>query len=122
MEKDFLGIGISSKLQWIKYEDSIKESIKIILATRQGERVMRPDFGCGINDLVFSSLDSYTMGIIKENVKNSLNLWEKRIKDIKVSVSLVSDEGKLDINIGYTIIKSNHPDNLVYPFYLESNH
>lgn len=119
IEKDFLGVGISQNLTWIKYEEAIQESIIVILSTSPGERVMRPDFGAGINRVVMSTTDSYSIGVMKENIKTSLLKWEPRINNIIVSVKMNSAEARLDIDIAYTIIKANKRANLVYPFYLE---
>jgi hypothetical protein len=122
MEKDFLGVGIPKDLnsnngKWLAYEDAIKESMKAILLTRRGERVMRPDFGCGINDMVFNAIDSYTLNIIKENIKQALTRWEPRIRNIEMQINV--QDSTLEINISYIVIETNNSDNLVFPFYPE---
>lgn len=129
MAKPFLGIGVSypveldhtGALQLSPYEESVRQSIWLILGTAKGERLMRPDFGCGIYDLVFEVSTPSTTGKIAEAVQESLLLYEPRIEVVNVQVSSVSDqEGeKLLINIDYQIRATNTVFNLVYPFYLE---
>jgi uncharacterized protein len=120
VEKDFLGVGIASSFDWLEYEDSIRESMIVILSTSPGERLMRPDFGCyGLKGLVLSGLDSYTLGIIKNNIKAALTKWEPRVGNLNIEISYDSSGGNLSVQISYTIISANKRSNLVYPFYLE---
>lgn len=127
MEKDFLGVGVSfplrieeGKIALAKYEDSIKESIKIILGTTKGERVMRPDFGCGLSELVYSKNDMAAASLAIFYVEEALKKWEPRIKLIKVDANAESGgENKLIISVEYMVISSNNRYNLVYPFNLE---
>lgn len=80
---------------------------------------MHPDFGCGINDFVFATINSATLGMIEASVKEALTLWEPRIELIKVDViSNRIDEGKFIISIDYEVRTTNNRFNLVYPFYL----
>ncbi len=127
MAKEFLGRGwkfpvsvnSEGKITMSEYEEDIRESIWIILSTSKGERVMRPDFGCGINDFVFASIDSSTLALIESTVREALILWEPRIEviDVKVSTDKIK-EGKLIISIDYEVRRTNNQFNLVYPFYL----
>jgi phage baseplate assembly protein W len=102
-----------------EYERDIRESIWIILSTSKGERVMRPDFGCGIHDLVFEVINTTTMTEIENNVRQALAVFEPRIDVLKLGV--LSDgglEGKLRISLDYQIRGTNNLLNLVYPFYV----
>jgi phage baseplate assembly protein W len=101
-------------------EDSIKESIILILGTSRGERVMRPDFGCRLNEMVFSSIDMGTATLIQTYVEEALLNWEPRIDVTEVTANVNADESVIEIFIEYMIKASNSKDNLVYPFYLES--
>ena len=102
-------------------EDSIKESIKIILGTAKGERVMRPDFGCDINEIAFAPINTSTGTLIDFHIREALLIWEPRIDLLNVHVSPDENEkNKLVINIEYMVKASNTKSNLVYPFYLES--
>lgn len=101
-------------------EDSIKESIMIILGTSKGERVMRPDFGCNINELVFAPNDTSTATLLVFYIREALMKWEPRIEVNDVNIAPDKDEGnKLLADIEYTVKTSNTKNNLVYPFYLE---
>lgn len=127
MNKDFLGVGLgfplrieNGKIAWSEYENSIKESIMIILSTAKGERIMRPDFGCGIQELVFATNDMSTASLVVYYVEEALKKWEPRIKVLKVDTFIDDKEGnKLNINLEYSIISTNTRYNIVYPFYLE---
>ncbi len=100
-------------------DENIRESIWIILATSPGERVMRPRFGCGLHDLVFSLNDASTLGRVKQDVWDALVLWEPRIEVLDVDVEVKGWGEVLLINIHYRVRTTNNHFNLVYPFYLE---
>ena len=128
MAKDFLGRGWkfpvnvspAGKIMMSEHEEDIKEAIRIILSTSKGERVMRPDFGCGIYDFVFAVINTATMGLIEASVREALTLWEPRIELINVNVSSdKAEEEKLLISIDYRVRSTNNEFNLVYPFYLK---
>jgi uncharacterized protein len=128
MDKPFLGRGVGFPIELdkddIKHaedEDSIRQSILIILGTAKGERVMRPDFGCGIYDLVFEISTASTAGKISQAVREALLKFEPRIDVIDIQVTPKSDEEgeKIFISIDYQVRATNNAFNLVYPFYLE---
>ena len=128
MAKDFLGVGwkypvkvdFNGKIAMSRYEEDIHEAIRIILATAKGERVMRPDFGCGIHDLVFAPINTATVTLVQNSVQEALTLWEPRVELLKVEVSTDrADEGKLPISIDYRVRVTNNRFNLVYPFYVK---
>jgi uncharacterized protein len=103
-----------------EYERDIRESMWIILSTAKGERVMRPDFGCGIHDLVFEVINTTTLTEIEEHVRAALGLYEPRI-DVK-QVKAQSDPGlagRLEISIDYEVRGTNNQLNFVYPFYIK---
>ena len=111
--------GEALKIETSIYEQNIQESIKIILGTRKGERVMRPDFGCGIHDLVFETTSSVSLGHIELSVSEALTKYEPRIELINLDLSTKQiDNGILMINIDYRVISTNNRFNLVYPFYI----
>jgi len=103
-----------------EYEESIKQSIWIILFTAKGERVMRPDFGCGIYELVFAPNDATTRGMAEHHVREALRLWEPRIEVLQVKATAAgAQEEELRISIDYRVRTTDSRFNLVYPFYLE---
>lgn len=122
----FLGIGWSFPMDLdadgdvarAAYEEDVAQAIRIILATRPGERVMRPDFGAGIQGLAFEPINARTKALVKHRVEHALTLWEPRIDQVTVEVSLDPPRGRLEIEIRYRIRATNIFYNLVYPFYL----
>lgn len=125
---DFLGkgwkfpfnINHQGKVDISSYEADIKEAILIILGTRPGERIMQPDFGCGIHEYVFSTMDTLSLRLIENSVIEALTRWEPRIDLVEVkAITDPASEGKLLINIDYRARTTNTSFNLVYPFYLK---
>ncbi len=123
---EFLGKGfafplsvdpVTGRIKMAEYEEDIRQAIYIILMTRKGERVMRPEFGCDIHNYTFSGSDYETLSGIEEAVRDALILWEPRITNIEVH-AYVAEGGKLNIEIGYVVRSTNNPYNLVYPFYI----
>jgi uncharacterized protein len=101
-------------------EEGVRQSIWMILGTSRGERVMRPDFGCGIHDLVFGVNDAATANAVAGAVRDALAVWEPRIDVLDVyAVPDPSRPSLLTIEINYRVRSTNSRFNLVYPFYLE---
>jgi uncharacterized protein len=99
-------------------EEDIRQSILIILETAPGERVMRPNFGCGIHELVFTAVDSTAIQRIRSVVEEALRRCEARIDVLGVEVDEdATEEGKLLVEIEYRVRKTNQTGNLVFPFY-----
>jgi phage baseplate assembly protein W len=125
--KDFLGRGWAMPVELdprtghvasVAYEDDIRQSILIILQTSPGERVMRPNFGCGIHELVFAALDSTAIQRIKSEIQDALRRCEARIELLGVTVEETpSSEGKLIVELEYRVRRTNQVGNLVFPFY-----
>jgi uncharacterized protein len=101
------------------YEDSVRQSIWIILATAKGERVMRPDFGCGIYNLVFEINSAATAAKVSNAVREALLFFEPRIDVIDVEVRRGDEDEVMLISIDYEVRATDNVFNLVYPFYLE---
>lgn len=125
--KDFLGRGWAMPVDLdprtglvasVAFEEDIRQSILIILETSPGERVMRPNFGCGIHDLVFSAVDSTAIQRIRSDVEEAMRRCEARIEVLGVTVDeAATSEGKLLIQLEYRVRKTNQVGNLVFPFY-----
>ena len=99
--------------------EKVRQSIRLILGTRRGERVMRPDFGAGLEDFLFEPLSTTTAALVRYRVETALVQWEPRIDVIEVLVGVADRRlGRLDITIGYRIRSANTFYNLVYPFFL----
>ncbi len=99
----------------------IDESISLILGTSIGERVMRPNFGCRIHELVFDPVNGETLGLAKRYVEDALGWWEPRIDVLGITVTADLSQasvGRLLIGITYRIRATKDERSLVYPFYL----
>src|SRR5262249_42959293 len=91
---------------------------RIILETAPGERVMRPNFGCGIHELVFTAVENTAIQLIRSSVEEALRRFEARIDVLCVTVDEeATAEGKLLVEIEYRVRKTNQTGNLVFPFY-----
>ena len=100
--------------------DAIQEAIAIILGTSAGERVMRPEFGCGIWELVMEPNTAQLHGRVQVRVREALTRWEPRIDVLDVRVdSPPEQKNVLLIRIDYRIRANNAAYNLVYPFFLQ---
>src|SRR5262245_9717752 len=126
--KAFLGVGWSFPIQpdestgdvaLAAYEEDIRQAVLLILETNQGEVVMRPDFGAGLQALVFEPINTTTLALARHRVEEALVTWEPRIDNITVDVSADRPQGRLMIDIRYRVRATNTFYNLVYPFYLQ---
>ena len=101
-------------------EQDVAEAIWIVLATARGERIMQPEFGCGIYDYVFAPNNASTRGAIAYQVQQALMRWEPRIDLMDVQVEDdPSQANLLLIQVDYRIRANNAFHNLVYPFFLQ---
>jgi phage baseplate assembly protein W len=127
MTQEFLGVGwafpvkldAQGAFERAQYEESVRQSIWTILGTAKGERVMRPEFGCGIYDLVFEINDAATAGKVVQAVREALLAFEPRIDVRDVQVRPEQQGEVMLISIDYQVRATNNAFNLVYPFYLE---
>lgn len=128
MARDFLGAGWkfplrvdpTGRIVLSRHEEDIKEAIWIILSTAKGERVMRPEFGCGIHDLAFAPNNPATWNLVETSIREALTTFEDRIDILNLTVSgEEADTGKLMISLEYQVKSTNGRFNLVFPFYLK---
>lgn len=126
--KAFLGRGLAFPLRidpatgsiaLAKYEDDIRQAIRIILDTDPGERVMRPDFGAGLRALVFEPINTQTLALARHRVEQALILWEPRIDSVTVKADARPEQGLITLEVRYRVRTTNTFYNLVYPFYLQ---
>src|SRR5690242_5010387 len=101
--RDFLGVGWKFPLQitpggkiaLARYEQRIEEAIYLILSTAKGERMMLPDFGCGIHDFVFAPNNSVTLSAVVQAVRQALVAWEPRIDVLNVNAETTPETPNL---------------------------
>lgn len=99
--------------------DDIDANLKVVLITAPGERVMRPQFGCRIWDLVFEPINANTLGLMSEAVKDAVSQWEPRVDLIDVEiVPDPGDIGRVLIELKFRVKATNDVRNLVHPFYV----
>lgn len=127
MSEDFIGKGwafpiradATGRIALVARDQELAESIRLILGTAKGERPMRPEFGCGIHDQIFSPMDATTAGRVAYDVRSALDRWEPRIDVGSVDVSYdESKSGVMYVDINYTERETNDRRNLVFPFYV----
>lgn len=124
---DIIGVGwkfpirVNAKggLSYSNGPDRIQDAIWIVLATALGERVMREDFGAGVNDYVFQSNSDLVRAQLASAVNAALTKWEPRIKLVGVTVQAGTEPSQVLIVIDYQIRSTNERSNLVYPLYLQ---
>jgi phage baseplate assembly protein W len=124
--RDFLGTGWAfpvhvdahGRIALAHHERDIEEAIRIILLTPKGQRVMRPEFGCQVHDLIFAPNDATTAGLAAHYVEEALNMWEPRIRVLDVEARPDRDDpGRLLIKVQYEIKATHDKRSLVFPFY-----
>jgi hypothetical protein len=97
----------------------IEQAIRIILGTRPGERVMRPEFGCRARELLFAPRNTATEKLLIQYVEQALVRWEPRIevRDVRVASDAAGDGAWL-VEILYQIKDTHDERSIVYPFYI----
>jgi uncharacterized protein len=125
---DFLGRGWAfpvrvqgGRVLFAADDQDIRQAILLILQTAPGERVMLPTFGCRINELVFAAGNASSLSLAQLYVREALEQWEPRIQVAAVAASIDTKQPNcMLISVDYVVRDRNRPDNLVYPFYLQS--
>lgn len=125
--KSFLGKGWAfppefnrktKSVQMIQDEDDIKSSLEILLSTRLGERVMVPNYGCNLDELLFKPLNITLKTFVVDLISTAILYHEPRISVNRIEIDSANEiEGVLLISIDYTIRTTNSRKNMVYPFY-----
>lgn len=107
------------RIATVQDDTDIRQAIYIIIFTVPGERVMRPDFGCQIHDLIFDPANEHTAAVAERYVREAINRWEPRIDLVSVRVIPGGTEhGELIIHIDYRAKEQHDTRSLVFPFYL----
>ncbi|WP_202427495.1 GPW/gp25 family protein [Duganella margarita] len=127
VDLSFLGTGWSFPPQFsrrgtvhmVSAHEDIRDSLRILLGTTPGERVMQPSFGCGLKSQVYEEINESTLTILKDVIRRAILFFEPRVVlNHILDDSSMAIEGRIDFNIHYTVISTNTRHNIVYPFYL----
>ena len=113
-----LRMNVQGSLQISVFSRNIEECIHLILRTKLGERLYRPDFGSRLSELVFAPMNTQTLLLIRLYVEEALEKWEPRIIIEEIKTEPDPQRGRVDIAILYTPKDSPDTRSLVYPFYL----
>lgn len=100
-------------------DTNVEQSLRILLLTNLGERVMRPDFGSKAWQLVFAPGSVQYLGLLETSVREAIRDWEPRVEleDVRAEAD-PSDETRVTVSISYRVRRTNTRNNLVFPFYL----
>lgn len=108
------------QVKMISNEEDIESSLHILLSTRLGERVMLPEYGCNLEELLFEGLNRTLITYVIELIKTAILYHEPRIDVLKIDISETEPlEGELIVEIDYKIRATNSRRNMVFPFYRE---
>ncbi|MCT4639737.1 MAG: GPW/gp25 family protein [Bacteroidales bacterium] len=128
-DKSFLGTGWAfppsfkkegEQTAMVSNEEDIKQSLIILLSTKPGERVHRPEYGCGIHKMVFEVVNTTTLTIMEDLISKAILMYEPRITLNAVSFDHSREyEGELAVLIDYTVRLTNTRSNMVFPFYFK---
>jgi phage baseplate assembly protein W len=102
-------------------ERSVKESVYLILMTQLGERWLEPEFGSKLTSYAFGNTSVTDLAVMRRDIQSTLSTQEPRVKEVNVDLSPTQTDGKLIVDITYTVIGTNVRDNFVFPFYLNQN-
>lgn len=128
-KKSFLGSGwafpvtfnrTQSTVNMASEVEDIEQSLTILLRTRPGERVMRPDYGCALDDLLFEPLDAGILTYIKDLISSAVLFYEPRVN--LQSIEIITDqamllEGRILIKLDIQVRSTNSRHNYVYDYY-----
>lgn len=127
LEDPFIGSGWSfpprfsgGEVEVTGGQQSITESLRIIVGTQMGQRLMRPEFGCGMDGEVFGLMNTSRITWIENVVRRAILLHEPRVDAREVNVISDGPEGRLTVEVIYEVRGTNSRFNVVFPFYLEA--
>ena len=111
-----LGVSASGGIEMVDGDESVRQAVLLLLATRPGERVMRPEYGCDLHRLMFAPNDDTTAGLANHYVQRALARWEPRIQVLHVDANRVEqDPGRLDIQLEYRVRATQRTERLTVP-------
>jgi phage baseplate assembly protein W len=114
-----MGVDHTGSIKLTDGPDVLERAMRIVLLTAPGERLMRPQFGCRIWDLLFEPITPNLLGLLAEAVRDALAQWEPRVEVEQVVPEPDGNDGGLvHIQVIYRVRATNDRRNLVYPFYV----
>ena len=128
-DKSFLGTGMkfppqidsgTGRFALASREQSVRESVYLILMTSQGERWLEPGFGSQMASYAFMDTSPTMLRMLSDDLRDLLLTQEPRISDVDVEIDPETKNGCLLVSIQYTVAATNSRDNLVFPFYLNA--
>ena len=129
VERKFLGTGLkfppeidraTGRFKTVSGEESVKESIYLILMTQRSERFVRPSFGSDIMSYTFMDTGETMLSIFRRNITQTILEQEPRVSDVAVTTEIAERQGMVIVSINYIVSETNKRDNLVFPFYLNT--
>lgn len=125
--KDFKGTGWKFPVQFRKEtvvmltgEQDIANSLDVLFATNVGERIMHPNYGSALFSFMFMPISKSTITYMQAIISDEILFNEPRIRVNEVVIEpSISESGRLDITIYYTVNATNNRYNYVYPFYIK---
>lgn len=129
MAREFLGRGWrfpilpddAGRLNYSEGDDNVEQSLRILLLTRLGERVMRPAFGSEAPRLVFAPGSERYLRLLETSIREAVRDWEPRVELDEVRAEAdTTDASRVTVSIAYRVRPTNSRLNLVFPFYLTS--
>ena len=100
-------------------EEDIRNSLEVLFATRSGERLMHSSYGSALETFLFMPINKSVITYIQAIISDEILFNEPRIilNEVNIEQS-VTEEGRLDISIVYTVNATNNRYNYVFPFYI----
>ncbi len=128
-DKEFLGKGMkfppqinqaTGRFVTVSAEESVKQSLYLILMTHLTERPMRPEFGSELMSYTFMDVNAGSISWITRTIREQIALQEPRVTEVEISTDVTSRAGMVLFDIRYRIADTNTVDNLVFPFYMRA--
>lgn len=128
-EKDYLGKGMkfppqineaTGRFVTVSAEESVRQSLYLILMTQLSERPMRPDFGSELMGYTFMDINAGSLAWITRAIREQIALQEPRVTDVDIDTEITGTSGMVLFDIRYRVADTNTEDNLVFPFYMRA--
>lgn len=118
-ERPGLRVAHTGAIDMVEEHAAVRQAVLLLLSTRPGERIMRPDYGCELHRLIFAPNDNTTAGLAIHYVRRALERWEPRIQVLHLDANRHPDDAeRLDISLEYRVRATQRGDRLAYAFQL----